>query len=465
MTPPSIRRQLMIWVLGALSFGALLVGAAGYVLTLHEINEVLDDSLKQTALLLADRDLATALPSQPGVGVLAASDTESMLVAIARRPDGTLLFTSAPEVSLRFDARPGPSVQRQNGMEWDVFTVVQSDRAVQVAQPVEVRREVAAESASQLLLPLTLLVLLIGGLLVEALRRGLRPLGLVNAALKQRNASSLEPLNLRGVPREVLPLVLTLNELLERLATAFEAQRSFVANAAHELRSPVTALQLQVQVLERSVDPTEKAEAMTELAAGSVRMRRLIEQLLRLSSAAPDTGANPMAGTELVSLSAIVKEVVIRQSTEAERRLIDLGAGAGVGSELTVCGNAAQLEILLNNLVENAIRYTGAGGVVDVVADEFEGSPSLRVFDDGPGVSLEDRPRVFERFYRSKDAVASAESGSGLGLAIVKAIADGHGATVSLHTGRHGRGLEVRVVFPAPAEHSGSRLSVLASAG
>jgi signal transduction histidine kinase len=430
---------------------------------LHEINEVLDDSLKQTALLLADRDLATALPSQPGAGVLAASDTESMLVAIARRPDGTLLFTSEPEVSLRFDARPGPSVQQQNGMEWDVFTVVQSDRAVQVAQPVEVRREVAAESASQLLLPLTLLVLLIGGLLVEALRRGLRPLVLVNAALKQRNANSLEPLNLRGVPREVLPLVLTLNELLDRLATAFEAQRSFVANAAHELRSPVTALQLQVQVLERSVDPTEKAEAMSELAAGSARMRRLIEQLLRLSSAAPDTGASPMAGTELVSLSAIVKEVVIRQSTEAERRLIDLGAR--VGSELTVCGNAAQLEILLNNLVENAIRYTGAGGIVDVVADELEGSPSLRVFDDGPGVSLEDRPRVFERFYRSRDAVASAESGSGLGLAIVKAIADGHGATVSLHTGRHGRGLEVRVVFPAPAEHSGPRLSVLASAG
>ena len=442
----SIRRQLMIWVLGALSFGALVVGAAGYFLTLHEIDEVFDDSLKQTALLLADRDLATALPSQPAAAVLSPSDTESMLVTIARRLDGTLLFSSQPEVSLRFEAKPGLSVQRQNGTDWDVFTVVQSDRVVQVAQPVEVRREAAAESASQLLMPLTLLVLLIGGLLVVALRRGLRPLGRVNSALRQRNASSLEPLNLDGVPREVLPLVLTLNELFQRLAAAFEAQRSFVANAAHELRSPVTALQLQVQVLERSVDPAEKTEAMAELSAGSARMRHLIEQLLRLSSAAPDTGADPVAVEERVSLAAVVKEVVVRQSIDAERRYIDLGAQAGL--ELTVSGNAAQLEILLNNLVENALRYARSGGIVDVIADRFEGLPSLRVVDDGPGVSLADRPRVFERFYRSREAVASAESGSGLGLAIVKAIADRHGAIVSLHTGRDERGLEVRVVFP-----------------
>src|ERR1035438_3459127 len=345
----------MIWVLGALSFGALVVGATGYFLTLHEIDEVFDDSLKQTALLLADRDLAATFPSQPAAAIVSAEDTESMLVAIARRLDGTLLFSSQPEVSLRFEAKQGLSLQKQNGTDWDVFTVVQSDRVVQVAQPVQVRREAAAESASQLLLPLTLLVSLIGGLLVVALRRGLRPLGLVNSALRQRNASSLEPLNPHGVPREVLPLVLTLNELFQRLAAAFEAQRSFVANAAHELRSPVTALQLQVQVLERSVDPAEKNEAMAELSAGIARMRRLIEQLLRLSSAAPDTGADPTAAAERVSLAAVVKEVVVRQSVDAERRHIDLGAQ--VGSELTVSGNAEQIEILLNNLVENALRY------------------------------------------------------------------------------------------------------------
>jgi two-component system OmpR family sensor kinase len=153
-----------------------------------------------------------------------------------------------------------------------------------------------------------------------------------------------------------------------------------------------------------------------------------------------------MAVEERVSLAAVVKEVVVRQSIDAERRYIDLGAQAGL--ELTVSGNAAQLEILLNNLVENALRYARSGGIVDVIADRFEGLPSLRVVDDGPGVSLADRPRVFERFYRSREAVASAESGSGLGLAIVKAIADRHGAIVSLHTGRDERGLEVRVVFP-----------------
>jgi len=447
MNPPSINRQLMIWTLGSLAIGALVVGAAGYFLTLHEVNEVLDDSLTQTGLLLADPDLAAPLASHPAAPRANVADTESKLVAMARSPDGRLLFSSQPEVSLRFEATAGSSTQWQNGTQWNVFTVLQPDRIVQVAQPVNVRREVAAESASQLLLPLALLVLLISGLLVIALRRGMRMLGVVNGALGQRNVNSLEPLNLRGVPVEVLPLVVTLNLLFQRLQAAFDAQRSFVANAAHELRSPVTALQLQVQVLERSSDSAEKAEAMAELSSGIARTRRLIEQLLRLSSAAPDSGVDSQAGPEQVSLESLVQEVVVRQSVDAERRSIDLGAKMDAG--LVVSGSAAQLQILLNNLVENALRYVGDNGVVDVIAERIEGAPALRVIDDGPGVSVADRPRVLERFYRSPEAIASVETGSGLGLAIVKAIADRHHALVSLHTGRDEKGLEVRVVFPA----------------
>jgi len=446
MKATSIRRQVMFRVLGALAAGALVVGVVGYFLTLHEISEVLDDSLTQTGLLLADRDLATALPWRPATPAVNAGDMESEIVAIARRPDGSPLFSSQPDVSLRFDVQAGSSVQQQNGKLWHVFTVVQSDRIVQVAQPIDVRREVAAESASQLMLPLALLVLLAGVLLVVALRDSLRPLGLVNAALAERHANSLEPLNVRNVPVEILPLVVTVNALFQRLEAAFDAQQTFIANAAHELRSPVTALQLQVQVLERSVDPVEKAEGMAELNSGIARTRRLIEQLVRLSSAAPGVGVDSQVALEEVSLEALVKEVVVRQSGEAERRSVDLGAQADAG--LIVRGSATQLEILLNNLVENALRYVGADGVVDVIAGRIDGAPALRVVDDGPGVSMADRPRVFERFYRGAGAIASAEVGSGLGLAIVKAIADRHLAVVSLHAGQEQRGLEVRVVFP-----------------
>ena len=452
MSAPSIRRQLMLWMLGALCIGAPVLALAGYWLTLREIDEVLNDSLKQTALLLADRDLRGAISLGTNAAPLASADTESQLVAIARRTDGSLLFTSAPRMQLGFDAIPGTSVQRANGAQWHVFTVVEADRIVQVAQPTAVRRESAAESASQLLVPLVALIASIGGLLVIALRRGMRPLAVANEALARRGELSLEPLELSGVPVEVLPVVQTLNDLLQRLAAAFAAQRNFVADAAHELRSPITALQLQVQVLERSRDPAERALATLELSAGIGRARRLIEQLLQLSRASADDNGAELPAREPVRLAELVRAVVVQRAAEAERRGIDLGADAGV--DPVVQGDAAQLDILLSNLVENALRYTPRGGVVDVATDLIDGAPVLRVIDNGPGIAPAERARVFDRFYRSPDAEAGAETGSGLGLAIVKSIADRHAAVISLHEGRAGAGpgsgLEVRVTFNAP---------------
>ena len=444
MRPPSIRRQLMVWVIGALALSAPVLVLVAYLLSLAEVDEVLDDSLRQTALLLADRDLASALPTQPAAKSVPYGDTESMLVAIARRPDGSLLFTSQPEVALRFAATPGASVQAANGTSWHVFTVVQPDRIVQVAQPVAARREAAAESASQLLVPLFALTAVIGGLLVFALRRGMKPLADVNTALRQRSENSLAPLPLRDIPLEMLPLVRALNELLQRLGAAFEAQRHFVGDAAHELRSPVTALQLQVQLLEQSTDPAERSAATAELSAGIARTRHLIEQLLNLSRATAERDERVPVAVERIQLGDLARAIVVRWSAQAERVRIDLGADVRV--EAGIEGNPFQLEILLGNLVDNALRYTPPGGVVDVVVDLVEGAPALRVIDNGPGIPAAEHSRVFDRFYRSPRAPASV-IGSGLGLAIVKTIADLHRATVSLHGSRGGTGLEVRVVF------------------
>jgi two-component system OmpR family sensor kinase len=448
MRQPSIRRHLMVWVLGTLCVGTPILVFAAYMLTLGEIDEVLDDGLRQTALLLADRDLVGALPVHPVNALAQAADTESKLVAIARRQDGSLLFTSEPSMNLRFAFLAGASLQRALDADWHVFTVVQPGRVVQVAQPVSVRRELAAESASQLLLPVLGLVVLIGGMLVLALRRGLLPLSATTEALSVRSANSLSPLALEDVPNELLPMVRTLNDLLARLAAAFEAQRHFVADAAHELRSPVTALQLQLQVLERSGDPSQRQLVMHELAAGMARTRRLIEQLLYLSRAAADESTGETFARGPLRLGDVARGVVACWSAEAERRGIDLGADEQM--VVTVEANEGQLEVLLGNLVENALRYTGRDGVVDVVATEIDGAPALRVIDDGPGIEPAERERVFDRFYRSPDAVASVEHGSGLGLTIVKAIADRNGATVSLHSGHNGAGLEVRVVFRVP---------------
>lgn len=315
------------------------------------------------------------------------------------------------------------------------------------------RRESAAESASQLVEPLAALTALIGGSLVIALRRGMRPLAVANDALALRSALSLEPLALSGVPVEMLPVVQTLNDQLQRLAAAFAAQRNFVADVAHELRSPITALQLQVQILERSHNPAEHDLATTELSAGIGRARRLIEQLLQLPRTSADDSGGEVFLREPVRLAELACAVVARWAAEAERRGIDLGADASVDS--TVRCDPAQIEILLSNLVENALRYTPRGGMVDVVTGLIDRAPVLRVIDDGPGLAPDERARVFNRFYRSPAAETSVEPGSGLGLAIVKSIADRHGAVTSLHNGRHAAerpaGLEVRGAFSAPS--------------
>ena len=232
----------------------------------------------------------------------------------------------------------------------------------------------------------------------------------------------------------------------------------------------MTALQLQAQLLERAADPAERAAATAELSAGIGRVRRLIEQLLDLSRAtAEDTTSGPGV-RESVRLGGLAQAAVVRWSSDAERRQIDLGAAVEI--ESMVDADPLQLEILLNNLVENALRYTPAQGVVDVVASVIDAHPTLRVVDDGPGVPHDERARVFDRFYRSPRALALAEAGSGLGMAIVKAIADRHRAVVSLHGGRDGRGLEVRVSFAVPGQApagavpaQGSPEPMLAAAG
>ncbi|HXD06579.1 MAG TPA: ATP-binding protein [Burkholderiaceae bacterium] len=443
MSTPSIRRQLTAFLLIVLCVGAPALSFAAYWLMLTEINEVMDDSLKQAALLLADKDLRGAIASSGVTPVLSSTDAESKLTAIARRRDGSLLFASTPELALDFNPIPGMSVQEAKGERWNVFTVLQFDRIVQVAQPVSVRRDMAAESASQLLIPLCVVIILMGALLFGALRQGMRPLEIANRALARRGIDSLEPLALDGIPAELLPFVRTLNELLQRLERAVREQRGFLADAAHELRSPITALQLQAQILERSHDPRERAAASDELAAGVHRMRRLVEQLLSLSRSSADSPA--LDSFASLNLGELARSIVLRWIQRAERRCIDLGAD--VRDEARVQGDVTQLETLLNNLVENALRYTSAGGTVDVIARVDAGVPVLAVADDGPGIATGDMGRIFDRFYRGSASVGNAEQGSGLGLAIVKVIAQRHGAEVSLHPGLGGAGVEVRVSF------------------
>jgi signal transduction histidine kinase len=288
------------------------------------------------------------------------------------------------------------------------------------------------------------LVLFVGVLLVFALRRGLRSLDIAARDVAARSANALDPIGAEHVPQELDPLVVSINGLIQRLSLAFSAQRRFVADAAHELRTPLTALRLQVQILKLSTEQRARDAAVQDLEAAVGRSQHLVEQLLQVARSEPD--GQPLR-RGVVDLGDLVQSVVEELCVRAEHAGIDLGVSLVKG--VTVSGDRQQLTVLLSNLVENALRYTPQGSVVDVRVESPDGRPTLRVIDNGPGIPEADRTRVFDRFYRGEDAQATSRDGggSGLGLSIVQSIASRHGASVTLHTAPSGAGLEVRVVF------------------
>jgi len=445
----SLQHRLLAWILGALSAGALVLVGVSYFVTLEEMDEIFDENLKQVALAVASHHrfhqasgplTREELPELPRVYE---EEGNFDFVTLTWTRDGRLSFVSERSVSLPFVDVSGLSRTQGGGEDWHVYTIVQPAGVIQVAQRASSRKTLAAESASKLFLPFFTLIAMIGVLLTVALRRGLKPLDEAAAGVAARSAVSLDPIDEAPLPREIHPLIRSINGLMQRLSEAFSAQRRFVADAAHELRSPVTALRLQVQLLERAKDELDRERAVQELKQGIERSQRLIEQLLSLSRVEPDA---PMRASRRIDLGDVVRDVVGLQSVAADHKGIDLGADASPG--LTVTADRHQLEVLLDNLIGNAIRYTPRGGTVDVRAGSVDGKPTLQVIDTGPGIPQDERERVFDRFYRGNGVQGDERSsGSGLGLAIVQAIAQRHEATVSLHAGPSGRGLEVRVVF------------------
>jgi len=242
----------------------------------------------------------------------------------------------------------------------------------------------------------------------------------------------------------VQPLVHALNGLLERLGRALAAQRNFIADAAHQLRTPLTAVHLQAQLAERATTDEERHRALADLRSGLERATRLSEQLLTLAREEPGVAERPLVN---VDLSALAREVIGELALLAQVKGIDLGLNANSTPPLK--GDPDALRSLVSNLVDNALRYTPIGGRVDVnVGTSGDGGVGLTVSDNGPGISLADRDRVFDRFYRGQAALGRHNAqGSGLGLAIVKSVAERHGAEVVLGDGLDGTGLSVSVRF------------------
>jgi len=444
----SIRRTLLVWLLLGLVAVAVLASVATYFDTKREIGELFDLQLKQLAYSTRVDDLIRGRqPSVSGPGADRATGVSEIVTQIWDR-DGVLVYYSRPGTGLPVPATEGYSDVLQNGRAWRVYTHVEGRHALQVAHALDERREIAAQSALRTLLPLAALIPFLGVLIWYAVGRGLRPLETMSHAVARRHPDAMAPLAEGGLPEELRPLANSLNALLARLSDALNAQRRFTADAAHELRTPLAALKLQVELVERAPDDAARAAALAELEDGVDRASHLVEQLLAMARLEPEALAKNFGDCDLVGLA---KEVIVARAALAADKSVDLGLARE--SNVQARGDTASLSMLLANLLDNALRYTPEGGRIDVAVDDDAGHAVISVADTGPGIPAQDRERVFDRFHRGANTDdGRGPTGSGLGLSIVKRIADAHGATVALDAGSDGHGLVVRVRFPAAVD-------------
>ena len=428
----SIRKRLLLWLLLTLGIGLAAGGGAVYLAAGNTANEMADLHMRQ---------IAGALPSRAfsPINVLSREDAleEHIVVHIWDRA-GNTLYLSDRAGNMPPRGAPGFATVRFGAGDWRVYHETVGDNAVQVAQPMSARSAVAARMALSSVWPLLVMTPLLGLAMLFTVRRGLEPLDRIAHQVEQRSAESLTPITTTNTPAEVLSLVEALNRLLVRLGHAFDTQRALVADAAHELRTPVAALKLQTQLAERASSDIERRAALQTLHGGIDRASHLIGQLLDLARQEEAARTSEPIPCRLDDLA---RQVVGERAPLAIERGIDLGIA--MAEPASVVGDAAALCALAGNLIDNALNHTPRGGRVDVDVLRQNDAAILTVTDTGPGIAPEYRARVFDRFFRVPGA---RTSGSGLGLAIVQSVALAHGATVEL-TDRVGGGLQVTVRF------------------
>jgi len=440
----SIRRRLLVALLGALLFAGIAGAVATFLSARGEVGRLLDEELRQVALSLRDHsrlDLAR-LESRT-------DDPDLRVLVQIWDPAFDRPYTSRVAAPLPRQKDEGFATLEHEGRAWRIYTTFSATQTIQVAQPTALRTELAALTAARLLLPVLLILPLLGVLGWWIVGRGLAPLAALADSLTRRAPTSLEPLPVLESPDEVQPLVRSLNDLLARLGDAFDTQRRFAADAAHELRTPLTALTLQIQIARRAESPEERAVALDRLEQGVKRATRLVQQLLTMARLDPDA-ARPTTAFDLAALAA---SVVDEKKPFAEQQRLTLSLAAAA---VTLYGQEDALRILLANLVDNALRYTPPGGSVDVRVAPDGDHARLDVADSGPGIPEEERERVFDRFYRGRHAPGG---GSGLGLAIVRQIVTLHGGLITLGQSLSG-GLLVSArspVNPLPATNLGNQ--------
>ncbi len=439
----SLRRTILIWITMLLAIVGAGATAASYSLAKLEADKLLDNELRQIAVS-AGEELSS------GTLTASATKSEDKLViqiwnAVGQQTVGRDSF------DLPRQPHDGFADLEYAGKSWRVYTMRDGMRTAQVAQRWSAREELARNAALGAALPIIGAMPIAWLAVFWGVNRLLRRLSALAGVLGKRSVDTKDPIPLSGIPREIAPLIVALNALIGRHRDAVERQRRFVSDAAHELRTPLSALQIQVDNLKtRANDRGSLREAIEDLNTGVRRASALVGQLLKMARL--EDSARP--GNRIdIELRDLVGSVVADQVTMATQKEVDLGFSASSTFDVHVADPDARL--LFANLIDNAVRYTPSGGTVDVVLSKDHAGALVEVIDSGCGIPAALLPRVFDRFFR---AAPPGVEGTGLGLAIAKAVAERNGFELSIDNRENARGVIARVrIGRAPAIRTGQK--------
>lgn len=430
----SLRRRLVIGVVTVLALVGIAVGTVGGFQMYGEVEELLDQELVQIAYI-AER---AEPPDQRGPGPLVGSRYRDGELAVQRWEGDTLIRLLPTRVTLPRPDREGFGYFDARDTSWRSYAVQTRGGWVVAAQRTDARYELTAGAVAIAVVPLLFGLPLVGLFIVVVVRRSLAPLHQITNDLKARPALSAEPLDSRGVPDEVRPLLEAFNGLLHRVRAGVEREHTFITDAAHALRTPVTALQLQAETLAGATTSADYEERLTDLVAGIKRARHTLEQLLSLARAGNHPAGRAMVREVLVALPDTFRTALRQRHVTLELDLDDIG-------DVCVPLRPEALSIVLQNLVDNALRYSPEGATITVGTRRMGDMCRIWVSDQGTGLPEKELDRAFDRFYRSAN---DATPGTGLGLSIVRAIVTAAQGTTRLERAPGGNGLMATLMLP-----------------
>ena len=451
----SIRRHLLCWLLIPILSICFIGACVTYYLAVNFATDAYDDALLDCAHSVANRlryTKSTLTVDMPPAAraILKHGDKDNLYYQIIGSNGEVIngdVFIPEPPPNEKISTEPvfyDGFIENAAVRIGIIEVPVQSKKTritIKVAETIAGRSQLIQSILLGVLVPQLLLIVLSAFAVWLGVARGLTPLNELKEAVESRNPADLRPLSEADAPKEVKPLVMAINKLLTRVQDDRDAQKRFLSNAAHQLRTPLAGLKTQTELALRQSSREEMKESLQHISTSAVRATRLAQQLLALARVEPTVFKN--VSHENLDLNLVAREVTRELVPQAIAKDIDLGFEGSDGA-LVIDGDRSSLYEMLFNLVENSVLYTQPGGRVTVRVALRDEQVGFFVDDNGPGIAPEERHKVFERFYRVH---GNKGSGSGLGLAIVREIADAHEATVELLEGTDGAGTTALVKF------------------